>query len=167
VTLPDSAPVTVEFEVAYVLGRDIPPDGPLGDPMEAVAEMRATFELVRSRFIDRRSVGWPSFAADNAGFDALIVGDVVDPQKMSQLFSSVVVLADGQERARAVTGDDITDAPAAFVDFVALARERGMTLPKGSIISTGTVSKPFTIEGRHEISAHYLDTHLRFQTDLA
>jgi 2-keto-4-pentenoate hydratase len=166
VQLPDAAPVTVEFEIAYVLGRDIVPDGSTRDSWDAVSEIRTTVELVRARFVDRRSVGWPSFAADNAGFEALIVGGPIASAQFAEVAASAVVRVNGQERARALTGDDVTEVETAFTDFVALARERGMVLPKGSIISTGTVTKPFTIEGAAEVSAGYLDTEIRFTTEI-
>ena len=54
VDLPNAAPVTVEFEIAYVLARDILPDGAPFPAMDAVAETRVSFELVLSRFVDRR-----------------------------------------------------------------------------------------------------------------
>jgi 2-keto-4-pentenoate hydratase len=49
---------------------------------------------------------------------------------------------------------------------VALARSRSMVLPKGSIISTGTVTKPFNIEGAVAIEVRYLDATLTFQTEI-
>lgn len=167
VPMPDTAPVTVEFEIAYVLGRDIAPADVLGDSWDAVQEIRTTVELVRARYIDRRSVGWPSFAADNAGFDALIVGGTVGPTQLAEVAATAVVLVDGQERARTLTGDDVTEVETAFTDFVGLARERGMVLPKGSIISTGTVTKPFVIEGSATVSARYLDSSIDFKTEIA
>jgi 2-keto-4-pentenoate hydratase len=122
VRLPNAAPVTVEFEIAYVLGRDIRPDEAEFPVIDAVAEVRAAFELVLSRFVNRRTVGWPSFAA-------------------------------------------ATDPAGALAYLVATARERGMTLPKGSVISTGTVSKPFDIAApTAEISARFLGTELGFRT---
>jgi len=167
IALPDPAPVTIEFEIAYVLGQDILPDAPKIDPMTAVAETRVTFELVRSRFIDRRAVGWPSFAADNAGFEALVVGAVVDGHNLAALAASAVLVIDGEERARALTGEDATDPVQAYVDFVATARQRNMILPKGSIISTGTVTKPFNIQGAARIEARYLDLSVGFRTAVA
>lgn len=164
IALPDLAPVTVEFEIAYVLGRDILPGEPAIDPMTAVAEARVTFELVRSRFTDRRAVGWPSFAADNAAFEALVIGATIDG---TSLAASAVVLVDGEERARALTGEDATDPVQAYVDFVATARRRDMILPKGSIISTGTVTRPFNIEGAARIEARYLDQTVGFRTMVA
>jgi 2-keto-4-pentenoate hydratase len=167
VRLPDRAPVTIEFEIAFVLGRDIRPDEDPGAVMSAVAETKVTFELVRSRFVNRRVIGWPSFAADNAGFEALVVGSAVDPAQIDAIASTVVVSVDGVDRARALTGEDVTDPYAAMTGFAALARERGMILPKGAIISTGTVTQPFNIEGAVAITARYLDTEIGFQTGVA
>jgi 2-keto-4-pentenoate hydratase len=42
-----------------------------------------------------------------------------------------------------------------------------MPLPKGSIISTGTVTKPFNIEGAVAIEARYLGLSVGFATRLA
>jgi 2-keto-4-pentenoate hydratase len=164
ILLPDAAPVTIEFEIAFVLGRDIRPDASEIDPMAAIGETRVTFELVRSRFLDRRTAGWPSFAADNAAFEALVVGATVDRAELAAIAASAVVLADGEERARALAGEDATDPTRAYVDFVATARRRGMVLPKGSIISTGTVTKPFNIEGAVAIEARYLGRSVGFTT---
>jgi 2-keto-4-pentenoate hydratase len=167
VLLPDRAPVTVEFEIAYVLGREIRPDEPAADPMAAVAETRVTFELVRSRFIDRRAVGWPSFTADNAAFEALVIGETVDGGDLVRLAPSAIVRVDGAERARCLTGEDATDPVQAYVDFTALARRRGMVLPEGAIISTGTVTRPFNIEGAVEITADYLGRTMSIRTDVS
>ena len=164
VPLPDRAPVMVEFEIAFVLGRDLRPDAPIADPMAAVAETRVTFELVRSRFVDRRAVGWPSFAADNAAFEALVIGEPVAPTDLAALADSAIVLVDGVEQARRLTGEDATDPAQTYVDFVALARRRGMVLPEGSIISTGTVTRPFNIEGAVTITAGYLGRTMSIST---
>jgi 2-keto-4-pentenoate hydratase len=164
ITLPNAAPVTVEFEIAYVLGRAIlPNEGELA-LAEAIAETRVTFELVLSRFIDRRAVGWPSFAADNAGFHALVVGEPVDPACIPALVESLAVTLDGEAAARAVTGDDVTDPVAALTDLVSTARERGMVLPAGSIVSTGTVSRPFHVAATAaEVTARFLGQEFGFR----
>lgn len=165
VELPSTAPVTIEFEIAYVLGRDIVPDGPPFPVLEAVAEVRTSFELVLSRFVDRRAVGWPSFAADNSAFHALVLGPPIDPGRIPELKDSLSVSAGGQEMARSVSGDDATDPETALGDLIAIARERGMALPRGSVVSTGTASKPFTISAKSTvISARFLGTELEFRT---
>ena len=52
---------------------------------EAVGEVRAAFELVLSRFVDRRAVGWPSFAADNGAFEALVLGEPIERAQLGAL----------------------------------------------------------------------------------
>ena len=167
VELPNAAPVTVEFEIAYVLGRDIVPDEPALPVLEAVSETRVSFELVLSRFIDRRAVGWPSFAADNGACLAVVLGDAIEISDIPALVESLIVFVDGEEKARAVAGDDVTNPAAALADLVTIARERGMLLPKGSIVSTGTVSRPFNIAvSSAYITARYLGRELGIHTRL-
>ena len=162
VPLPNHAPVTVEFEIAFVLGRDVQPGEAVPDPMSVVGEVRAAFELVLSRFVDRRAVGWPSFAADDAGFGALILGEVLDPATLDDVARTLSVSADGVDRAGAAIADDESVPLDALTDLLALAGERGMVLSKGSIVSTGTLSLPFAITGDARIEARYLDRSLNF-----
>lgn len=165
VPLPSTAPVTIEFEVAYVLGRDIRPDETAPALSDIIAEVRTAFELVLSRFVDRRTVGWPSFAADNAGFHALVLGEAIDPGRVEELARTLAVSADGKETARSLVGDDATDPLGSLRDLIATARERGMVLPKGSVVSTGTVSTPFNVAAPiTEIGASFLGTQFGFRT---
>ena len=165
VELPNAAPVTVEFELAYVLGRDVLPDEPPFHVLDAVAETRVAFELVLSRFTNRRAVGWPSFAGDNGAFQALIVGGVLEPGDIPGLIETLTVSVDGVEAARSATGDDVTNPATALADLVALARERDMVLPRGSIVSTGTMSKPFNLAApAARVSARFLGRELGFST---
>jgi 2-keto-4-pentenoate hydratase len=164
IPLPNDAPAVVEFEIAYVLARDLRPDAPAIPAIEAVGETRVTFELVLSRFRDRRAVGWPSFAADNGGFQALVLGPAIDPADIPELRRSLVVTLDGAEAARGLTGEDVTDPVAALSDLAAVARERGTVLPAGSVISTGTVSKPFPLAGAAAVEARFLGRRLGFRT---
>ena len=166
VPLPNDAPLTIEFEIAYRLNRDIRPDEPEFPVREAVGEVRAAFELVRSRFVDRRAVGWPSFAADNGAFEALVLGDSIEKAQLGALADGLVVSVDGREAGRRLLGEDVTDPDAALADLVATARERRVALPKGSIVSTGTVSKPFDVTSSGaNISARFLGTELWFRTE--
>jgi len=166
VSLPNAAPVTVEFEIAYVLGRDVLPDEALFPALAAVQEVRAAFELVLSRFKDRRAVGWPSFVSDNGAFQALVLGEKVGRERIAELTASLVVSLNGREAARSLSGEDVTDPEAALGDLIAIARERGTILPAGSIVSTGTVSKPFNLSGNAEVSASFLGETLGFRTEL-
>jgi 2-keto-4-pentenoate hydratase len=59
----------------------------------------------------------------------------------------------------------VTDPVIAFRDLMAIARERRMALPRGSIVSTGSASLPFNLAGpRAEIVARFLDTEFGFHT---
>ncbi len=145
VELPNAAPFTVEFEIAYVLGRDILPDEAPFPALHAVAGTRVTFELVLSRFIDRRAVGWPSFAADNGACQAVVLDGPIAAADLPGLAADLIVYVDGEEKARAVTGEDVTNPSEALADLVAIARERNMVLPEGSLVSTGTLSRPFNV----------------------
>src|SRR5512138_2916428 len=118
VVLPRSGPVTVEFEIAFVIGRAIPPGERIADPMSAVAEVRPTFELVLSRFVNRRAVGWPSFVGDSVGFAALVVGDPIDAATIEDVSGTVVISVDGCEAARGLAGDELTDPLAAFAHLL-------------------------------------------------
>ena len=148
VPLPNATPVTVEFEIAYVLGRDILPDEAPSPVLDCVKETRVAFELVLSRFTDRRTVGWPSFAADNGAFQALVLGQTVDRRRLPELTRSLVVFLNGTEAARSLSGEDVTDPEAAPGDLIAIARERATTLPSGSIVRQVPSRSPSPYPGR-------------------
>lgn len=157
VVSPNRAPVTIEFEVAFVLGDDVGAGAAPARLGDLVASTHVTFELVQSRFVDFRAAGIPSFAADNAGFLALVVSEAVDPSAVAELVRSVSVTLDGAERARARSGDDLIDGMESFAGLVAHARDRGLTLRAGDIVSTGSVTAPFDVAGpRAEIVARFL-----------
>ncbi len=160
VKLPNAAPVTVEFEIAFVLGRDIAPGDRIDEPLEAVSEFRTTFELVLSRFVNRRAVGWPSFVGDSVGFEALVVGMPFDRARMAEVATSVVISVDGNEAARGLSGDELTDPATSFDYLIAHARERGQTLKRGEIATLGAIGKPFDVTGAATVEARYLDAKL-------
>ena len=151
IKLPNAAPVTVEFEIAFVLGRDVAPGDLVLEPLEVVDEVRVTYELVLSRFVDRRAVGWPSFTGDSVGFEALVIGEQIDPTKMRDVIDSAVIKVDGREMGRGLSGDDCTDPPTAFTHLMMNARQRGHTLRKGEICTLGIVGKPFDVTGDVEL----------------
>ena len=156
--------VTVEFEIAFVLARDVEPIAPIGAPLDVVAEARIAFEIVRSRYLDRRAVGWPSFAADSVGFAALVVGRPIDIARIARVTEEVVVKLDGDEAARGLQGDDWSDPIAGLAALLVHARERGVTLRRGEIVSAGAIARPFTVERDARLSATAcgveLHTHL-------
>ena len=147
IQLPVKAPVTVEIEIAFRLGRDIAPDGPAQAARDFVGSACLAAEIILSRFVDRKAVGLPSYLAENVGFEALVVGPALQFEEMPEIMRSVVVDLDGVRIADAQTGEDAIDPWRAVEHLMAHARHRGMTLLKGQIVSTGTISKPFDCTG--------------------
>jgi len=166
--IPSNAPVTIECEIAFILGRDVSPtlgQEPQGEDFRATT---ITFEVVRSRFTDRKTVGWPTFAADNVGFEALVVGhsvcEGIQEDLVRGLPYSIVVHLDGEPKANGLFGDPATDPFNSLAALYAHAAERGYTLKQGDIISTGAMCEPFdlTPSGHHCVSVSYADNILEF-----
>ncbi|OZI20184.1 hypothetical protein CAL26_21835 [Bordetella genomosp. 9] len=158
------APITVEFEIAFVLGRDIAPGAAPSDPMQAVSSTHIAFELVLSRFINRRAVGWPSFVGDSVGFEASILGPRIDAAAIQRGVATATVQADGQTRGTALSGDDAIDPTQMLRHLFDHACYHGLTLRTGDVVTTGAVAKPFDIPaGKTELSARFLGQTLSAQ----
>lgn len=147
VNLPVEAPILVEIEIAVVFARDVAP-GENVDPRRCIASTHIASELVQSRFLDRTTVGLPSFVADSVGFAALVVGHTVDIAELPRIVDGIVVSVDGRESARGLEGDDAIDPVEMLGHLMAHARERGVTLRRDEVVTTGTITKPFDIAGR-------------------
>lgn len=165
--LPAATPLTIECEIAFVLARDIEPRLNRRVQPDDIRHTCLTFEVVRSRFVDRKRVGWPSFTADNVGFEALIIGapacDGLDLQVLRNLAETTVVHLDGEPKAGTLSGDAATDPLSSLVALYAHAAERGETLRAGDIVSSGALCEPFDITGSgHRLSAHGLGQELYF-----
>lgn len=132
--------------------------------------MRATcvtFEVVRSRFVDRKSVGWPSFVADNVGFEAFVVGSSlgagIDVPLLADLAETTEVHVDGELRVRGLTDDAATDPLVSLAHLYAHAAERGFTLNAGDVVTTGAMCQPFDLKAAgHQVSARFLGQTLSF-----
>jgi 2-keto-4-pentenoate hydratase len=144
VRLPSSYPILVEIEIAVVLSRDIAPTDKVA-PRDAFATAHIVSELVQSRFVDRKVVGLPSFVADSVGFAALVVGHPIDIDRLPEIVEGVVVSLDGKEASRAAKGDDAINPLEMLDHLMAHARERGITLRKDDVVTTGTLTRPFDI----------------------
>jgi 2-keto-4-pentenoate hydratase len=156
-------PITMEFEMAFVLSRDVLPGDVVDDVRSLIGETRLTSEWVRARYVDRRAVGWPSFVADNSAFDTLVVGPRIELDHFDEIMRTLSVLVDGGERVRAMQGDEVTNPIDALEGLVAIGRGTGMTLPKGAIVSTGTMSVPFNVTAPCVLSARCCDGELGFR----
>lgn len=156
------APVTIEFEIAFALARDIPPGSVPSAPITAVETIHVTCEVVRARYVDRRAVGWPSFVADDSGFRALVVGPSISASQAQGLVGSIIVDVDRKEKVRGARGGDRTDPVGSLAALLAHAGERGIALRKGDIVSTGAASVPFDLDRSAQIVARAEGVELGF-----
>lgn len=143
IAVPATMPALIEIEIAFTLARDVTPNDRIANPLDAVAQSNIVSEIVFSRFEDRKTVGLPSFAADSVGFHALVIGHTIDIKTLPAIVTTLSVTADGKEVQRAATGDDAIDPVAMLAHLMDHARERGLTLKKGDVVTTGTLSRPF------------------------
>jgi len=143
ITGPAGAKALIEIEIAFTLARDIAPTEKVANPLDVVAQANLVSEIVLSRFVDRTKVGLPSFAADSVGFHALVIGPKVEPTSAASIARSLTVTCDGKKATDIPTGDDAIDPATMLAALIRHARARGITLKKGEVVTTGTLSRPF------------------------
>lgn len=139
--------VTIEIEIAFRLAEDIAPTSPARPARERVASTFLASDVILSRYADRKVVGLPSYLAENVGFEALVLGPEIEPQEIAAISSAVTVDCNGKRVAGAQTGEDAIDPYLALDYLIAHARHRGLTLKRGDIVTTGTISNPFDVDG--------------------
>jgi len=153
------APLTLEAEVAVSFARDVAPaDEPFD--LALIDGVFAAIEVVRSRFVDRKAVGQPSFAADNVGFHALVCGAAVDLQPGAAFQANVEMRFNDQVIATSMLGDDRTQPFQALSFLWSEFARRGITIPRGAVITTGTLTLPVDVTGPGLVEARVGDTRV-------
>lgn len=153
VPAPAGATGMIEIEIAFTLARDVAPGESISDPRDVIASANLVSEVVLSRFIDRTTVGLPSFVADNVGFHALVIGPQVSLDDVPAIATSVTVDHNGTRAVGAQQGDDAIDPFEMMTYLMAHTAERGLTLKAGEIITTGSISTPFDADIPASIAA--------------
>lgn len=159
--------VTIECEIAFVFERDINPFPGQKPVNEDIRHICVSFEIVRSRYIDCNVVGWPSFIADNVGFEALIIsepcGRGLDLEKLRVINDSTEVYLNGNFKSKALSGDFSTDPVKSLEWLYHHASNRGLTLKAGEIVTTGAMCTPFEIPScGQSVYARFMDQELKF-----
>ncbi|CAM5764904.1 2-keto-4-pentenoate hydratase [Labrys miyagiensis] len=145
-------PLVVEFEIAFVVDEDVEAGALQALPGRISAH--ASFELVQSRYADRTKASVPETVADNAFAHAIVLGEALDIGDLGAIVADVAVEVDGVEQARGLAGEDLVDPLAALHEFIDHARRRELSLRRGNVILTGTLTRPFeTPEGAGRITA--------------
>ena len=143
----------IEIEIAFTLSRDVAPSDSIANPRDMIASANLVSEIVLSRFVDRTTVGLPSFVADNVGFHALVIGPEVSLEDVPAIASSVTVDNNGERAVGAQQGDDAIDPFEMMTYLMAHTAERGLALKAGEIVTTGSISKPFDADVPSKIVA--------------
>jgi 2-oxo-3-hexenedioate decarboxylase len=134
----------IEVEIALALAHDILPGQRADNVSEYVHGAYASVELVRSHFVDRRTVDLPTYVGDGAGFHGLVLGSPLALEDVPRLSEMQACLRhNGSIVASNASADDCPDPFSALRLFLEMAAERGDTLKAGAIIATGNVIVPF------------------------
>lgn len=147
VQLPAGRDATLEVEVSFCFSRAVSPADEDFDPASMIGEASLTVEVVCSRFLDRKSVGQPSFVADNAGFHALVRGDQLGVTGSATFEGDAGLWRDGDRIASSLAGEDRTNPFLSLgLLWERLSEQRG-AIAKGAIVTTGTLTAPVDVFG--------------------
>ncbi|HVF63876.1 MAG TPA: fumarylacetoacetate hydrolase family protein [Casimicrobiaceae bacterium] len=131
----------VEAELAFTLGRDLPPRATRYDEAElrgAIASVHAAIEVVDSRFVDMSTIDAASLLADLQSNGALVVGGGVPlPASFPAINQKVELIVDGAEQD--TDGRNPAGSLMRLMTWLAdhVAARRG-GLRRGDIITTGS-----------------------------
>lgn len=134
----------VEAEIAFRIGRALPPAADPRDEaavLDAVEAAFAAIEAPNIRYADGVSVGVPSIAADGIGAQALIIGPAIDQWRERDLAAlPVTIEADGEPVAEGRPPADRPNPVAMLVRFLNALSLQDRTVDAGCIITTGAAA---------------------------
>lgn len=139
-----SGVVRIEPEIAFVLGRDLPPrTAPYGEAevCAAIAETRLVLELLDSRYADPAAVTFPELLADHVSNQGLFVGPVLADALRRQLdsFAVAVETPDATLHTRAGRHPDGHPLrPLVWLANFLASRTEIRGLKAGAIVTTGS-----------------------------
>lgn len=141
--LPDAgpAPLELELELAVTLAAGLPPrDRAYGveDVAAATGSLHLAFELIGSRFEDRRRVSPLTAVADQQSNAGVVIGPGLTAWRDLDLSAVGLTLAFDDEQVAAKNGDTTTPALLELVAWLANhAAARGVGLRAGQVVITG------------------------------
>lgn len=162
--LPDGATLArglrrpeVEVEIAIRIAADLPAEAAphTEDSVRAaLGTAHAAFEIVESRFEDRKAANPLATLADGQSCRAVVIGSgVADWQALALDRLDIVLEADGQQVVRVQGGADVAQILAALTWLANHAAGRGRGLERGQYVITGARIGPFEIPDAGQIRA--------------
>jgi len=134
--------VRIEPEIAFVLGRDLPPRAvPYGEGevRAAIVETRLVLELLDSRYADPSVASFPELLADQVSNQGLFVGSAVPDGLAAPLEAFRVVIEDDARTLHERDGRHPDGHPLRpLVWLASFLASRGEPLASGQIVTTGS-----------------------------
>lgn len=153
-----------EPEIAFTLGRDLPPrERPYdtAEVLDAVTTVHPALEMPDSRFADFTRAGEAQLLADNACAHHFILGPAAtvawrDIDLRTHAVRGHVTRANGSTWTRDGTGAAVLGDPrVALAWLVNELTAQGITLRSGEFITTGTCMQPLEIEPGDAVQADF------------
>ena len=144
----------VEVELALRLGADVPAGAGPEQVLGAIGVVCMAFEILDSRFVDRKAVSPFSALADaqsNRAFSAAETGLPWSAVEMAAV--PLTLLCDGQVIAETPGGASSAQVAEAVIWLAAHAAGRGMPLRRGQVIITGSRLGPMPLPRGRQLVA--------------
>jgi 2-keto-4-pentenoate hydratase len=141
-------PAGIELEIAFRMGRDVPPDAGGNRLFEAVADAHVVFELCQSRIAEPSLLPRHVMLADCIANAGVCVGDAIANWRSLELTARAGrLLVDGELRAEGKSGDPL----AALALLPQALHALGNALHAGDIVITGSLIGMHWFRGRCEL----------------
>lgn len=155
-----SGPDAVEVEIAFRLGRDLPPrDGGYAreEVVSAIHGVLVGIEIVASRLAEGAAAPFPAFLADNLGNAGFMAGEPVPPASLDRLAGlGCRVIRDGAVIHDATGGHPARDPLAPLLAWANAQCDALGGLRAGQVVTTGSLvgllhcARPYTLEASIE-----------------
>jgi len=150
-----------EVEIAARFVHSLPPRDQAystADVIEAIGSVHASFEILSSRFIDRRAVSPLSTLADGQSNRAIFVGTGKERWRTLEFADlTLEILADDIPVARKTGGKSTVEVISALVWLANHAANRGHAIKAGDVVITGARLGPIPIPACERLSAKISD----------
>ena len=153
--LPKDGPVRIEAEIAFRLGRDLPPrERPYGreEVLAAVDAVLAGIELVETRIVAFEAAPFAGFLADNMANGGYVAGSAVTDWRALDLASRRCrVLVDGATVHDRIGGHPLQDPVIPLAAYAGKPMDRLGGLRAGQIVTTGSLCGIVAVEKPAEV----------------
>lgn len=137
----------IEPEVAFLIGKEIRGTVSFDEALDACSGVCAAAEILDSRFLNFKYFSLPDVVADNASSREFVLSKkVLDPKKVD--FGDVEIRMEVNGKlAQSASSKEISGHPLnSLVQLCKLLDDRGLYVPKGSIVLAGAATVAVPLE---------------------